>query len=63
MRGNLPTKEVDYQKEWEEADVYGQRQKRMKETNIRASRWPTICQWCGSHGTCLKQDFEGLYRS
>ena len=21
MRGNLPTKEVDYQKEWEEADV------------------------------------------
>ena len=28
MRGNLPTKEVDYQKEWEEADVYGQRQKK-----------------------------------
>ena len=26
MRGNLPTKEVEYQKEWEEADVYGQRQ-------------------------------------
>lgn len=27
MRGNLPTREVEWQKEWEEADVYGQRQK------------------------------------
>ncbi|MGY3724565.1 Isoleucyl-tRNA synthetase [Granulicatella balaenopterae] len=26
MRGNLPVKEIDYQKEWNEADVYGKRQ-------------------------------------
>ncbi len=26
MRGNLPVKEIEYQKEWEEADVYGKRQ-------------------------------------
>lgn len=26
MRGNLPTKEMDYQKEWVEADVYNKRQ-------------------------------------
>lgn len=27
MRGNLPVREVDWQKEWEEQDLYGQRQK------------------------------------
>ena len=26
MRGNLPTKELDYQQEWEEANLYAQRQ-------------------------------------
>ena len=26
MRGNLPTKEIDYQQEWEEANLYAQRQ-------------------------------------
>ena len=27
MRGNLPVREVEWQKEWEEKDLYGQRQK------------------------------------
>ena len=27
MRGNLPVREVEWQKEWEEKDIYGQRQK------------------------------------
>lgn len=27
MRGNLPNREVDWQKDWEEQDLYGQRQK------------------------------------
>lgn len=27
MRGNLPNREADWQKEWEENDIYGQRQK------------------------------------
>ncbi|MCD5028273.1 isoleucine--tRNA ligase [Enterococcus asini] len=27
MRGNLPTREAQWQKEWEEADIYGRRQK------------------------------------
>lgn len=28
MRGNLPTKEVDFQKEWEEASIYDKRQEK-----------------------------------
>ncbi|MHC5269054.1 isoleucine--tRNA ligase [Enterococcus sp. LJL98] len=27
MRGNLPNREIDWQKDWEEQDIYGQRQK------------------------------------
>lgn len=27
MRGNLPNREADWQKEWEENDIYGKRQK------------------------------------
>ncbi len=42
MRGNFTNKRSGLPKEWEEADDAGQRQKRMKATNIRASRWPAI---------------------
>lgn len=30
MRGNLPNREVDWQKEWEEKDLYRLRQEKMR---------------------------------
>ena len=57
MRGNLPVREAERQKAWEENKVYERRQK------LNEGKPSFVLHDGPPYGTCNEQNFKGYHRS
>ena len=52
MRANLPEKELQTLKFWNEIDLWKKLRHNSKEEKVYSARWSSICQWSYSYGYC-----------